>query len=311
MRAAFLVVKKLSSGLHNHDSHTLNKPRYNAIFGVGIGLNVAYIALEAFYGWQINSLALIADAGHNLSDVAGLLLAWVATFIASLRPNMRHTFGWQKASIMAAFINAALLLVAMGSLILESVQRLQSPQPMQGLVVIAVAAAGIAINSLAALLFIKNEHQDLNLRAAFLHMISDALVSLGVLIAGVLYLWFEWAWLDPVLSLMISAIIIISALNLFKKTLHMIFDGVPDSIELSKVYGYLKSIEGVSQVYDLHVWAMSTSDIALTAHLIIPNAELSDASLDQIHDALLDQFQISHATIEITKAPMGTSCFNF
>jgi cobalt-zinc-cadmium efflux system protein len=182
---------------------------------------------------------------------------------------------------------------------------------MQGLIVIAVAAAGIAINSLAAVLFIKNKHQDLNLRAAFLHMISDALVSLGVMIAGILYLWFEWVWLDPVLSLMISVIIIVSALNLFKKTLHMMFDGVPDSIELSKVYGYLKSIKGVSQVHDLHVWAMSTSNIALTAHLIIPNAELSDASLDQIHDALLDQFQISHATIEITKAPMGTSCFNF
>lgn len=303
-------MKKLSSGLHSH-SHAPNKPRYNAIFGVGIGLNLAYVAVEAFYGWQINSLALIADAGHNLSDVAGLLLAWAATFIASLRPNMRHTYGWQKASIMAAFINAALLLIAMGSLILESIQRLQSPEPMQGLVVIAVAATGIVINSLAAVMFIKNEHQDLNLRAAFLHMISDALVSLGVLIAGVLYLWFKWDWLDPILSLMISVIIIFSALNLFKKTLHMMFDGVPESIELSKVYDYLKSVKGVSKVQDLHVWAMSTSKIALTAHLIVPDTELSDADINEIHDALLDRFQIAHATIQITKAPLGTSCFNF
>lgn len=307
---AFQVVTKLSSGLHKHDSNE-GKPRYNTIFAVGIGLNIAYVVVEAFYGWKINSLALIADAGHNLSDVAGLLLAWAATFVASLRPNMRHTFGWQKASIMAALINAVLLLVAMGSLILESIQRLQSPEPMQGLVVIAVAASGIVINALAALLFIKNEHQDLNLRAAFLHMISDALVSLGVLIAGVLYLWFEWAWLDPALSLMISAIIIVSALNLFKKTLHMMFDGVPDSIELPKIYAYLKSIEGIAKVHDLHVWAMSTSDIALTVQLIIPNWQQNDVFICQIQDALLEQFHISHATIQITRAPISTSCFNY
>jgi cobalt-zinc-cadmium efflux system protein len=300
----------LSGGLHNHDTHTDNKPKYNVIFGVSVGLNALYVAVEAFYGWKIDSLALIADAGHNLSDVAGLLLAWAATFIASLHPNMRHTFGWQKASIMAAFINAALLLVAMGSLILESIQRLQSPELMQGVTVIVVAGIGIVINSFTALLFLKNQGDDLNLKAAFLHMMADALMSLGVVIAGLLYLYFEWLWLDPVVSLLISAAIILSALNLFKKTLHMMFDGVPDSIDLAKVYDYLKSIQGVAQVRDLHVWAMSTSNIALTAHLIIPSAEHNDALIDEIQDALLDQFQISHATIQITKSPMGASCFN-
>jgi cobalt-zinc-cadmium efflux system protein len=300
----------LSSGLHNHDTHADNKPKYNAIFGVGIALNVIYVAVEAFYGWKIDSLALIADAGHNLSDVAGLLLAWAATFIASLRPNMRHTYGWQKASIMAAFMNAALLLVAMGSLILESIQRLQSPEPMQGATVIVVAGIGILINSFTALLFLKNQADDLNLKAAFLHMIADALMSLGVVIVGLLYLYFEWLWLDPVVSLFISIAIILSALNLFKQTLHMMFDGVPDSIDLAKVYDYLKSIQGVIEVRDLHVWAMSTSNIALTAHLIIPSAEQSDALIDEIQDTLLDQFQISHATIQITKSPMGASCFN-
>ncbi len=300
---------KLSSGLHNHDSH-VGKPRYNAIFAVGIGLNIAYVVVEAFYGWKINSLALIADAGHNLSDVAGLLLAWAATFVASLRPNMRHTFGWQKASIMAAFINAVLLLVAMGSLILESIQRLQSPEPMQGLVVITVAGIGIAINTFTALLFLKNQENDLNLKAAFLHMMADALMSLGVVVAGVLYLYFEWDWLDPVLSLVISAIIIVSALNLFKKTLHMMFDGVPDSIELPKVYAYLKSMEGVTKVHDLHIWAMSTSDIALTVQLIIPSWQHDDDFITQIQDSLLEQFHVSHATIQITRAPISTSCFN-
>jgi cobalt-zinc-cadmium efflux system protein len=300
----------LSSGLHKHDSH-LDKPRYNTIFAVGIGLNFAYVVVEAFYGWKINSLALIADASHNLSDVAGLLLAWAATFVASLRPNMRHTFGWQKASIMAAFINAVLLLVAMGSLILESIQRLHSPEPMQGLVVITVAGIGIAINTFTALLFLKNQENDLNLKAAFLHMMADALMSLGVVVAGVLYLYFEWDWLDPVLSLAISAIIIVSALNLFKKTLHMMFNGVPDSIELPKVYAYLKSMEGVTKVHDLHIWAMSTSDIALTVQLIIPSWQHDDDFINQIQDTLLEQFNISHTTIQITRAPISTSCFNY
>lgn len=296
--------------MHTHDSHELDKPRYNRIFAVGIGLNLIFVIVEAFYGWQINSLALIADAGHNLSDVAGLLLAWAATFIARLRPNKRHTFGWKKASIMAAFANAAFLLVAMGSLIFESIQRLQSPEPIQGLVVIAVAAAGIVINSLAALMFVKNEHEDLNLRASFLHMISDALVSLGVLISGVLYLWFEWLWLDPVLSLIISIAIILSALNLFKKTLHMMFDGVPDNIDLRQVNQFFMNLTGVTMVDDLHIWAMSTSDIALTAHLVIPDYSQDDQLIRSIQLELLNQFGISHATIQITKSSGLLKCLN-
>lgn len=308
---ASLVVKKLRHGLHSHDLHRIVKPRYNKIFAVGIGLNVIYVVVEAFYGWQINSLALIADAGHNLSDVAGLLLAWAATFIATLRPNMRHSFGWQKASVMAAFINAALLLVAMGSLILESIQRLQSPEPMHGLVVIAVAAVGIVVNSLAALIFIKNEREDLNLRVAFLHMISDVLVSLGVLITGVLYLWFEWLWLDPILSLLISMVIIVSALNLFKKTLHMMFDGVPDSVDLKKVHQYLKDLDGVEMVDDLHVWAMSTSDVALTAHLVMPAYKQDDGFILAIQEGLFSQFKISHVTIQITNNSGTLQCLKF
>lgn len=301
-------MKKLRHGLHSHDSHKLDKPKYNKIFAVGIGLNVAYVVIEAFYGWQISSLALIADAGHNLSDVAGLLIAWAATFIANLRPNMRHTFGWKKASIMAAFINAVLLLVAMGSLIMESIQRLQSPVPMQGITVIAVAAIGIIINALAALLFIKNERQDLNLRAAFLHMISDALVSFGVLVAGLLYLWFEWLWLDPLISLLISIVIIFSAVNLFKKTLHMMFDGVPEGIDLIKVHQYLMGLNGVALVDDLHVWAMSTSDIALTAHLVMPAYNSDDNFIGVIRERLLGDFNISHVTIQITKHSSSPQC---
>ncbi len=305
---AFLAVKKLRLGLGKEQDHTLNRPRYNKLFAIGVGLDVAYLIFEVFYGWQINSLALIADAGHNLSDVAGLLLAWAATYITRFRPNMRHTFGWQKASVMAALINAVLLLVAMGSLITESIQRLQSPVPMQGVTVISVAAVGIVIDVVAALLFLKNEREDLNLRAAFLHFISDALVSLGILVAGALYLWFEWMWLDPVLSLLISSAIIFSAANLFKKTLHMMFDGVPESIDLKKVYQYLKDLDGVVQVDDLHVWAMSTSDIALMAHLVIPTHSLEDDFIVAIQEKLLREFNISHVTIQITKQSINPQC---
>ena len=301
-------MKKLSLGLDNGHTHALNRPRYNRLFAIGVSLDVAYLVFETFYGWQINSLALIADAGHNLSDVAGLLLAWAATYITRFRPNMRHTFGWQKASVMAALINAVLLLVAMGSLITESIQRLQSPVPMLGLTVIAVAALGVVVDVVAALLFVKAEHEDLNLRAAFLHFISDALVSFGILVAGTLYLWFEWLWLDPVLSLLISIAIIFSAANLFKKSLHMMFDGVPDSIELKKVHQYLKNLDGVVQVDDLHVWAMSTSDIALMAHLVMPTYRFDDIFIGTIQERLLAEFNVTHATIQITQHSTGPQC---
>ncbi len=289
-------------------AHALDRPRYNRLFAIGVGLDVTYLVFETFYGWQINSLALIADAGHNLSDVAGLLLAWAATYITRFRPNMRHTFGWQKASIMAAFINAVLLLIAMGSLITESIQRLQSPVPMQGLTVIAVAAVGIVVDVVGALFFVKGEHEDLNMRAAFLHFISDALVSVGILVAGTLYLWFEWMQLDPILSLLISVGIIFSTLNLLKKALHMMFDGVPDSIDLKKVHQYLIGLEGVVRVDDLHVWAMSTSDIALMAHLVIPTYNSDDNFIGAIRERLLSDFNISHVTIQITRHISSQEC---
>ena len=289
-------------------AHALDRPRYNRLFAIGVGLDVTYLVFETFYGWQINSLALIADAGHNLSDVAGLLLAWAATYITRFRPNMRHTFGWQKDSIMAAFINAVLLLIAMGSLITESIQRLQSPVPMQGLTVIAVAAVGIVVDVVGALFFVKGEHEDLNMRAAFLHFISDALVSVGILVAGTLYLWFEWMQLDPILSLLISVGIIFSTLNLLKKALHMMFDGVPDSIDLKKVHQYLIGLEGVVRVDDLHVWAMSTSDIALMAHLVIPTYNSDDNFIGAIRERLLSDFNISHVTIQITRHISSQEC---
>lgn len=308
---AFLVVKKLRLGLGNERSHEVNRPRYSRLFAIGVGLDVAYLVFEVFYGWQINSLALFADAGHNLSDLVGLSLAWAATYVIRFRPNMRHTFGWQKASIMAAFINAVLLLIAMGSLITESIQRLQSPVPMEGITVIAVAAVGIVVDVVGALFFVKGQHEDLNMKAAFLHFMSDALVSVGILVAGILYLWFGWMRLDPILSLLISVGIIFSTLNLLKKALHMIFDGVPDSIDLNKVHQYLKDLDGVVQVDDLHVWAMSTSDIALMAHLVMPTYRQDDGFISATQESLLRQFNISHATIQITNNSGALQCVSF
>jgi cobalt-zinc-cadmium efflux system protein len=191
----------MNSG-HGHDHAPAS---FDRAFGIGITLNIAFVAIEAFYGWKINSLALLADAGHNLSDVIGLVLAWGGALAGRLRPDARHTYGWKRASILAAFINALLLLVAMGSLAWEAVHRLQSPQPVEGVTIMVVAAIGIVVNTATALLFMRGRKSDLNIRGAFLHMAADALVSAGVVVAGGLALAFSWAWLDPVVSLLIAA----------------------------------------------------------------------------------------------------------
>ena len=213
---------------------------YNAAFAIGIGLNMAFVLIEAFFGWKINSLALLADAGHNLSDVIGLVLAWGGALAGKLRPDARHTYGWKRASILAAFINALLLLVAMGSLAWEAVHRLQSPVPMNGVTIMVVAGIGIVVNTATALLFMRGRESDLNIRGAFLHMAADALVSAGVVVAGGLALGFGWAWLDPVVSLLIAAVIVVGTWSLFRQSLHLLFDGVPESVDLHAVQALLR-----------------------------------------------------------------------
>ncbi|HYN59900.1 MAG TPA: cation diffusion facilitator family transporter, partial [Rubrivivax sp.] len=217
---------------HGPDRSTAS---FNAAFAIGIGLNLAFVAIEAFYGWKVNSLALLADAGHNLSDVIGLVLAWGGALAGKLRPDARHTYGWKRAGILAAFINALLLLVAMGSLAWEALHRLQSPQPVEGVTIMVVAGIGIVVNTATALLFMRGRKSDLNIRGAFLHMAADALVSAGVVVAGGLALVFGWAWLDPVVSLVIAAIIVVGTWSLFRQSLHLLFDGVPDSVDLHAV----------------------------------------------------------------------------
>jgi len=293
------------SAAHNHEHAHKN---FNRAFAIGIALNIAFVAIESFYGWQVNSLALLADAGHNLSDVLGLILAWAGAFASKLRPNSRHTYGWKRATILAAFANALLLLVAMGSLVWEAIGRLNSPTQVQGVTIMVVAGIGILINSATAWLFMRGGKSDLNIRGAFLHMTADALVSLGVVIAGALALWFGWAWIDPVTSLLIAAVILLSTWRLFRDSLHLLFDGVPWQIDPADVRRYLESLPGVVNVHDLHIWAMSTSQIAMTVHLVIPDGHPGDTFIEEIRESLHDRFDIEHSTIQIELKQIAHGC---
>jgi cobalt-zinc-cadmium efflux system protein len=292
---------------HDHRADPHAPDTFNRAFGIGIALNAAFVAIEAFYGWKVNSLALLADAGHNLSDVAGLVLAWGGALAVRLRPDERHTYGWKRAGILAAFLNAIILLVAMGSLGWEALHRLNSPHPVESLTIMAVAGVGIAVNTATALLFMRGRG-DLNIRGAFLHMAADALVSIGVVVAGALALWCGWLWLDPVVSLLIAVVIVIGTGRLFLQSAHLLFDGVPPTINLGVVRVYLERLPGVVRVHDLHVWAMSTSEIALTTQLVIPDGHPGDNFLEKASCHLAQEFGIGHATIQVVRTPFTPPC---
>lgn len=293
---------------HSH-SHAHHGPvSHDRAFAIGIALNVVFVVVEAFYGWASGSLALLADAGHNLSDVAGLILAWAAAAAGRLRPTHRRTYGWARASILAALANAMLLLFAMGALALEAVQRLQSSEPVGGLTVIVVAAIGVVVNGVTAALFMSGSKSDVNIRGAFLHMAGDALVSLGVVAAGALYLYYGWAWLDPVVSLVIAVVIVVGAWGLLRQSLHLAFDGVPDGIDLADVHACLAAQPGVVGVHDLHVWALGTSEVALSAHLVMPGGHPGDGFFVALAELLEHRFQIRHPTIQIELDGIADGC---
>lgn len=297
--------------MHEEHGHSHAPANFNRAFAIGIVLNIAFVGIEAFYGWQVNSLALLADAGHNLSDVAGLVLAWGGALAVKLRPDARHTYGWKRATILAAFANALLLLVAMGGLAWEAMGRLLSGEVAlqeQGVTIMVVAGVGIVINTATALLFMRGSKSDLNIRGAFMHMAADALVSAGVVVAGALTLWMGWRWLDPVVSLVIAAVIVLGTWGLFKQSLHMLFDGVPDSIDPQAVHDCLATLPGISRVHDLHIWAMGTSHVALTAHLVMPHGQADDAFLKNATELLHERFDITHVTLQIVKVPFSKPC---
>ena len=291
---------------HTHHHHEIND--YNRSFSIGIALNVIFVIIEVTYGLLADSLALIADAGHNLSDVLSLLLAWGAYYLAKKQPTEKRTYGLRKVTIMASLLSAVLLFVALGGIAWESIERLSSPQPVDGVIIIVVAAIGVVINTLTALLFAKGQKHDLNIRAAYLHMASDAAISLGVVIAGVAILFTGWLWLDPLISLLIAVVILISTWGLLKDSIDLSIDAVPQGIDLNEVKAYLLGLSNVTDLHDLHIWALSTTENALTVHLVTTDSLIYNHFILEIQEHLHHHFNIAHVTIQMENALGGYTC---
>jgi len=286
---------------HDHSGHSHGHvPRsFDRAFAIGVGLNVAFVVAEVVFGLRTQSLALIADAGHNLGDVLGLVLAWAGTVLARREPTPRRTYGMRRFSILAAIANAGLLLIAVGAIIVEAVERLRHPAPVAGGIVSVVASVGIVINLGTALAFMRGRDRDLNIRGAFLHMLGDAAASAGVVVAGLLIGVTGLLWIDPVVSLLLAALITWSTWGLARDSVNLALDAVPAGIDPHEVYAMLRGLEGVVEVHDLHIWGMSTTDVALTAHLIRPCHGGEDALLATATRELRDRFGIAHATLQV------------
>jgi len=293
------------SDSHGHSHHVEN---YNRAFFIGVTLNVIFVAIEAGYGVTAQSLALIADAGHNLSDVLSLLLAWGASVLATRAATERRTYGFRKATVMASLASAVVLLVALGGITWEAIGRLMSPEQVQGKVVIVVAAIGVVINTLTALLFVRGQKHDLNLRGAFLHMAVDAAVSLGVVIAGIIIMWQGWLWIDPVISVVIVLVVLVGTLGLLRDSLNYAIDAVPENIDIREIRDYLNGIDTVTDIHDLHVWPLSTTEVALTVHLVTTDDTLSNLFLRQVQQHLHDHFGIEHSTIQVESVSLDNVC---
>lgn len=284
---------------HNHGDHNHAPTSFGRAFAIGILLNSGFIVAEVIYGISANSLSLLADAGHNASDVLGLFMAWGAVLLAKRKPSERYTYGLQSSSILAALANAVLLLVACGGISWEAVLRFSNPEPIASNTVMIVAAIGIAINGITALLFMSGSKDDLNIRAAFLHMAADALVSLGVVISGAVMAYTGWLWLDPLVSIAIALVIILGTWGLLKDSFGLALHAAPKHISTLKVKEYLASLTEVKEVHDLHIWAMSTNETAMSAHLLVKNAHPGDKFLRDVAHILEHDFRIGHSTIQI------------
>jgi len=288
-----------SHGHHHGHHHPQPGATHGKAFAVAVALNLAFVVAEVVAGLVSGSMALLADAGHNLSDVLSLLLAWAASILAARRPSERFTYGLKSSSILAAIANAALLWVAIGAILVETIRRIGDPAPVSGQTMIIVAAIGIAVNALSAMLFAKGSKSDINLRAAFVHLMADAAVSAGVVLAGLAIVLTGYRLLDPLVSLAITAVIAASSWRLLRDSLRMGMLGVPDTIDIAAVRRFLEDLPGVSRVHDLHVWPMSTTETALTAHLVMPAGMPGDAFLHEIAHELDHDFGIGHPTIQI------------
>jgi len=292
-------------GGHGHDHGPAN---YDRAFLIGIVLNGGFVVVEAVYGVLSNSLALLADAGHNLGDVLSLVLAWGASALARRLPTARHTYGLRRSSILASLTNAALLLVAVGAIVWEAVRRFGTPEPVAESTVIVVAAIGIAINTATALMFMRGRHRDINIRGAFLHMAADAAVSLGVVLSAAAIMFTGWLWLDPASSVAIALVITVGTWSLLKDSLNLALDAVPESVDRYKIEQFLASQPGVCEVHDLHIWAMSTTEVALTAHLVRPDLPTDDAFLAHVALELREHYGVQHATLQIEQGDPRYPC---
>lgn len=296
---------------HGHGSHALHDhapARYDAAFAIGMALNAIYIAIEAGFGFYSDSLALLADAGHNLSDVFGLGIAWGAYWLSGVRATPRRSYGWGGSTILAALANGVLLLVAVGAIAWEAIRRFAEPGEAMGGTMMVVAGVGVVINLATALLFMRGRKDDLNLRGAYLHMLADALVSVGVVVAGLLMLLTGWLWLDPAVSLVVAAVVLWGTWGLLAESANLALQGAPSDLDPLKVREYLESLPGVTAVHDVHVWAMSTTEAALTAHLVRPHETNDDALLHQAIRELHDRFGIEQITLQVERDATGFSC---
>lgn len=295
-------------GHHHGHGHSHAPADFGRAFAVGVALNAGFVVVEAAYGILSGSMALVADAGHNLSDVLGLLIAWSASVLSKRPPSARFTYGFKSSSILAALGNASLLLVALGAILLETLRRLFDPQPIQAGPVMIVAAIGIAINMATALMFMRGRHHDINVRGAYLHMVADAAVSAGVVLAGLAIMLTGATWIDPATSLVIVAVIARGTWGLLKDSVRMGLLGVPAGIDEAKVRSFLSGRPGVAAVHDLHIWPMSTTETALTAHLVMPSGHPGDAFLHRLAEELEHDFRICHATVQIELASESHPC---
>jgi cobalt-zinc-cadmium efflux system protein len=287
----------------HHGGHSHAPTDFGTAFAIGIALNTGFVIAEAALGFASNSMALVADAGHNLSDVLGLVVAWTAAILSKRLPSARYTYGLRGSSILAALFNAVFLLVAVGAIGWEAILRLFKPEPVAELTVMIVAAVGILVNGITAWLFAAGRKGDLNIRGAYLHMVADAAVSAGVVAAGFVILLTGWAWIDAVTSLAIVAVIIWGTWGLLRDSVAMSLGAVPRGIDPAAVRDFLARSEGVVQVHDLHIWPMSTTEVALTCHLVIPGGAPGDGYLHEIAQKLQHQFGIAHATLQVETDP--------
>ena len=292
--------------MHHHHHHAA--PSSNKAFLIGATINIAYVLIEAIFGFLSDSLSLLADAGHNFSDVLVLLLAWGANILASVKPTSSHTYGYRRATILAAFISGITLVITMGLIAIEAIKRLNTIVQPDSITIIIVASVGVAVNFITAALFLNHKDEDLNIKGAFLHMLVDGLVSVAVVIGGIVIYFTQWQLIDPILSLLIIAVIAISSWGLVKDSFNLSVDAVPNNIDIEAIREYLLALPNVKDIHDLHVWAMSTTQVALTAHILRDCSNIDDDMLHKATNDLRKKFGVHHSTIQVENGHCHLDC---